>query len=264
MPDPPHSSASPADAATRGRRVLVVDDYAVNRQVVRAMLTESGYAVHEACDGEQALAALAHTSFDAVLMDCEMPVLDGYGAAAEVRRREGDGPRTPIIALTANATPQDVARARAAGMILHVPKPVTIEGLHAALDAALGTRLAAGLPAAAVAQQGGVLEPQRLAQLRRIYPGERALGEFVALVFEDSRARIEQLAKAARAGDTDAVRKAAHALQGSCSLIGAQQMVVLLTGIESRARAGEAPGEALIAALENASRAAESALPARG
>ncbi|MEY2515325.1 MAG: two-component system, sensor histidine kinase, partial [bacterium] len=182
MPDPPHNSASPADVAAGGRaRVLVVDDYAVNRQVVRAMLTEAGYAVQEACDGAQALAALALASFDAVLMDCEMPVLDGYGAAAEFRRREGDGPRTPIIALTASATPRDVARARAAGMNLHVAKPVTIERLQAALDAALGTTPAGGLPAAAVAQHGGVLEPERLAQLRRLYPGKRALGEFVAL-----------------------------------------------------------------------------------
>ncbi|MDX6679485.1 MAG: two-component system, sensor histidine kinase and response regulator [Solirubrobacteraceae bacterium] len=259
MPDPPRSSASPADAAGGLRRLLVVDDYAVNRQVVRAMLQDSGYAIQEAGDGQEALAAVGRARFDAVLMDCEMPVLDGYRAAAEIRRREGAGPRTPIIALTASARPQDAERARAAGMDLHVCKPVTIERLHAALDSALGATDTV-VPAPDVAGVGRVLEPERVAQLRRLYPDEHALHEFATLVFDDCRARIEQLATAARAGDVDAVRRAAHILQGPCSLIGARRVLALLTDIESRARDGEAPGEALIAALQDASRAAEDAL----
>ena len=261
MADPAPSSGSPAGGAASGRaRVLVVDDYAASRQVLRAMLTQSGYAVSEACDGAQALAALADASFDAVLMDCEMPVLDGYGAAAEFRRREGDRPRTPIIALTASATPQDAARARAAGMDLHVAKPVTMQRLHEALDAAIEATKAVELPMPAAAETIGVLAPAGLAQLRRVYPDERALREFVTLVVADSRARIELLAAAASAGDADAVRDAAHVLQGSCALVGAQRAAVLLRDIERRARDGTAPGEALIAEVQDALRAAHDEL----
>jgi CheY-like chemotaxis protein len=241
-------------------RVLIVDDFAVNRQLARAMLASSGYAVEEARDGEEALAAVARGRFDAVLMDCEMPVLDGYGAAAEIRRREGGGPHTPIIALTASATQADLARARAAGMDLHVAKPVTLEGLVAALDAALGLDDALQRPAASAPQIAGVLDPDRLRQLRRLYPDERALRDFAELVVGDSHARIEQLAASARAGDAAAVGPAAHALRGSCMLIGAHRVVALLTDIEARARGGEPPGEALIVALEVAHRAAQGAL----
>ena len=261
MADLPRRSAPPADGASgdlRRRCVLVVDDYAANRQVVRAMLTHSGYAVREARDGEEALAAMAQARFDAVLLDCEMPGLDGYGAAAEIRRREGDGPRTPIIALTASARRQDAERARAAGMDLHLPKPVTLQRLRYALDAVLGATCAGerSLQTPAVAHTGRELDPAGLAQLRRVYPDERDLHEFVTLVVDDTRARVELLAASAGARDPGAVRAAAHVLQGSCALIGAQRVVALLRDIERRARAGAAPGDTLIAELENALRAA--------
>jgi CheY-like chemotaxis protein len=121
-PDGPHGT------------VLVVDDLAVNRQVARMMLERGGYTVHVAEDGARALEAMRSQEYDVVLMDCEMPVLDGYEAAREIRRREAAlGRRTPIIALTASAMKGDAERALEAGMDLHVPKPIDLEQLHSAV-----------------------------------------------------------------------------------------------------------------------------------
>lgn len=233
--------------------VLLVDDYEVNRQVARVVLTRSGYAVEEASDGRQALAAMARTRFDAVLMDCEMPVLDGYGAAAEIRRREGDTRRTPIIALTASIAPADVERALAAGMDGHVAKPVVSAQLLAALDAVLGVARAPEEP---------VLDPGRLTALRRLYPDDRDLRGFADEITADARTRIAQLAVAARAGDARAAWQTAHALKASCALTGARHVVVLLADIETRGRAGEAPDAARVALLQDAYGEAATALAA--
>jgi CheY-like chemotaxis protein len=107
--------------------VLVVEDNEVNRLIAREMLRSMGLAVIEACDGEKALEQLATQGIDLILMDCQMPVMDGYAAAREIRRREQHQgrPRTPILALTANAFNEDSVRARESGMDAHISKPYT-------------------------------------------------------------------------------------------------------------------------------------------
>ncbi|TLY58291.1 MAG: response regulator, partial [Gammaproteobacteria bacterium] len=99
-------------------RVLVVEDQPLNREVANGMLTSLGLLVETAADGQQALDRLAKERFDVVLMDCEMPVMDGFSATAELRRREAEaaGTRTPIVALTADATSTGRAACLAAGM----------------------------------------------------------------------------------------------------------------------------------------------------
>ena len=107
--------------------VLVVEDNEVNRLIAREMLRSMGLAVIEACDGEKALEQLATQGIDLILMDCQMPVMDGYAAAREIRRREQEQgrPRIPILALTANAFDEDSVRARESGMDAHIAKPYT-------------------------------------------------------------------------------------------------------------------------------------------
>ena len=133
------AAAAPPAPAAPGARVLVADDNAVNQRLAALILEKAGYRVDVVADGSEAVDAVARGQYDAVLMDCEMPILDGYAAAAEIRRREGgDGHRIPIIAVTASAMAGDAERATAAGMDAHVTKPIDRRELQLALNRLLG------------------------------------------------------------------------------------------------------------------------------
>jgi CheY-like chemotaxis protein len=112
--------------------ILLAEDNPINQLVTRAMLEQLGYAVDTVENGREAVAAVAHRAYDLVLMDCHLPELDGDAATAAIRRAEaGAERRTPIIALTANARAEDVARCEAAGMDAYLAKPMTREALAA-------------------------------------------------------------------------------------------------------------------------------------
>ena len=117
--------------------VLVVEDNDVNRMIAREVLLSLGLDVIEAADGRQALTQLASNRVDLVLMDCQMPVMDGYAATQEIRKREArlGLNRLPVVALTANAFDEDAARSREAGMDAHLAKPYTREQLQQVLKA---------------------------------------------------------------------------------------------------------------------------------
>ena len=112
--------------------VLLVEDNDVNRMIARETLRSLGLSVHEASDGVEALALMERVSVDLVLMDCLMPVMDGYQTTTEIRSREAHAgsPRVPIIALTANAFDDDAARSKAVGMDAHLAKPYTRQQLR--------------------------------------------------------------------------------------------------------------------------------------
>lgn len=112
--------------------VLLVEDNDVNRMIARETLRSLGLSVHEASDGVEALALMERVSIDLVLMDCLMPVMDGYQTTAEIRSREAraGSPRVPIIALTANAFDDDAAHSKAVGMDAHLAKPYTRQQLR--------------------------------------------------------------------------------------------------------------------------------------
>jgi CheY-like chemotaxis protein len=129
-------SASQAQRPTEqhGALVLVVEDSPVNRVVAVGVLERCGYHVHVVNDGREALQALSMQRYDAVLMDCQMPDVDGYQATEELRRRERGGAyHTPVIAMTAHAMVGDRERCLAAGMDDYLSKPVRSQALAEAL-----------------------------------------------------------------------------------------------------------------------------------
>jgi signal transduction histidine kinase/ActR/RegA family two-component response regulator len=128
-----------------GLRVLVAEDNVLNRQLVVRMLEKDGHRTEAVADGAQAVARSAAERFDAILMDVEMPVLDGFGATKEIRAREATGGHRPyIIAITAHALPEDRARCLAAGMDDYLPKPIPRAELRSVLLRAGAAAAAAG------------------------------------------------------------------------------------------------------------------------
>jgi CheY-like chemotaxis protein len=128
----------PAEQARSALRILLAEDNAVNQHLARRLLEKRGHTVTVAADGCEALDALDREPFDVVLMDVQMPVMDGFEATAALRAREsGTGRHLPIIALTAHAMKGDQERCLQAGMDGYVTKPVKAETLFAAIEAAL-------------------------------------------------------------------------------------------------------------------------------
>ena len=131
MPTVPRAGAS-APAPVQSLRVLVVEDNAVNQRVARRMLERMGHAVEIAENGKIAVERCAQDVFDLVLMDCQMPVMDGLSATRELRRREASR-ALPIVAMTANAMPGDREACSEAGMDDFLSKPVTLDALSLVL-----------------------------------------------------------------------------------------------------------------------------------
>lgn len=120
-------------------RVLIVDDHPTNREVARLMLAPLGCDIFEAVDGIEAVEMASTSPFDLILMDVRMPRMDGLAATQAIRALDGAFGRTPILAVTADAMPEDAARCLAAGMDGHVAKPLTHASLFAAIDAVMGS-----------------------------------------------------------------------------------------------------------------------------
>jgi CheY-like chemotaxis protein len=133
-------SASTGDEA-EGGRLLLAEDNLINQKVVIAMLSSGGYRVDTVVNGAEAVKAVAANGYDAVLMDCQMPELDGYEATAAIRALEGPGRLTPIIAVTAGAREDDAKRCLAMGMDAYISKPVSKD----ALVALVGRTIASGI-----------------------------------------------------------------------------------------------------------------------
>ena len=237
------SAAEPATArASDGHRsrILVVEDNPVNQLVAEGMLSALGHAVTTADDGLAALELLQDETFDAVLMDVQMPRLDGYAATREIRARAGVGPRIPVIAMTAAAVEGERERCLAAGMDDFLTKPVDLATLTAVLD----TWLPQATSAPATAAAG--LDLDRIDELRDLDPGDttyldRAIGNFVA----NSPGTLAAIREACATGDAATLRQVAHKLAGGALNLGVTpagriaQQIELVADTGSTAAAAE-------------------------
>lgn len=220
-------AAVPADQGFRGRRILVADDNLVNQQVALRMLEKLGCETAVAMDGRQAIEMQHAYRYDLILMDCEMPNLDGFQATVHIRATEER--RTPIIALTANTGQGEREQCLAAGMDDFLAKPIRPRLLR--------ETLARWLPAASEAMPVQQTDNgDELETVRDMFGKDFA--ELAALYRNDSPPRLVALRHAHAAGDGLQVAKVAHALSGSSASIGATALSALCKALETQAKAG--------------------------
>src|SRR5581483_8144689 len=228
------------------QRVLVVEDNEINQRVAAGILTKLGYPFDLVHDGREAVTAVASRRYGAVLMDCQMPGMDGYEATAEIRRTEGNGEGVPIIAMTAAAMEGDRERALAAGMNDYVTKPVD----GAALDAALA-RWVVPMDGAATSDaddDGAVVDRKPLSTLAQLDADgtEGLLASLVEVFGAEAPKRLAAMREQLAAGDAKGLEETAHTLKGTSATLGAVVVADVSRELEMLARSGALAGGAVM------------------
>jgi two-component system, sensor histidine kinase and response regulator len=249
------------ETSARRLKVLLAEDNAVNQKLAVRLLEKYGHTVTVAGNGREALAALEREPFDVVLMDVQMPELDGYETTAIIREREqATGKHLPIIATTAHAMKGDRERCLAAGMDRYVSKPVQAQDLLQAIEAILpaagagagtpaGPHTGDGADAAAGAGAGEVVD--RAEALRHTDGDGELLRELVELFLASLPSEMGALRDALARGDCRAVERVAHSLKGSVGNFAAAPAFEAAMELEERSRAGDLAGaERAMAHLE--------------
>ena len=223
-------SAGEAVAAAPGR-ILIAEDNYVNRMYVERLLTRMGHTVTTAVNGEEVLARYEHGRFDAILMDCQMPVRDGYDTTRELRRLEGEAGvgRIPIVAMTAAATEEIRIKCLEAGMDDYLTKPLA--------DTELERVLALWLPGGSRSAAGTMLDGSRLERLRSLFPGGEATTMLVRIANEVTN-ELARLDTSLADGDYESAASAAHSIRGSAQMIGADRLADAASAAELAMRDG--------------------------
>jgi len=245
-------------AGLKGARILLVEDNPVNREVALELLGRAGAMVSVAANGQLALDALRRASFDAVLMDCQMPVLDGYATTRELRRdplfRD-----LPVIAMTANAMVGDREKALAAGMNDHIAKPINVSEMFSTIARWVPPRTAAvAAPAGDIDIHAAGLALADVPGLNaqaglQSAMGDAALYRRLLRMFRDQQVDFQQRFQQARSeGDLGAARRIAHDMKSSAAFLGAHAVERAATALEEACmRGADDPGidsEAMVVA----------------
>jgi CheY-like chemotaxis protein len=224
-------------------RILLAEDNIVNQKVALRLLGQMGYRADVAANGLEAIEAVERQTYDVVLMDVQMPELDGFEASREIGRRWGAGQRPRIVAMTANAMQGDRELCEAAGMDDYVAKPIRVEELVAALarsrrrpDVAAREGTVAGAAAGSAAIDQAVFGGLAAAM------GEAFVAELIDTFVDDGRELLAALGRALDQRDLDAFRRAAHSLKSNGETLGATGLAALARELEARARAGSLAG----------------------
>ena len=234
------AAAQSAHKMSRVRRVLLVEDNPVNQEVAQAMLQELGVEAVSAWSGEEALEKLAADRFEVVLMDCQMPRLDGYATTSRFRdwEKEQQCARTPIVALTANALTGDAEKCFAAGMDRYLSKPFTSDQLYQVLESCVADSAAAD---SEVKVETAVLDRQALGRIQALHRpgGPNLLAKVLGLYSSSSLALTDAIRTAAMSNDAESIRQAAHALKSSSANVGAMAFAELCKDVEVAAAQGK-------------------------
>lgn len=213
------------------RHVLVVDDNAINRSVAGGMLEKLGHHVSFAVGGHEAVAAAKRGPFDLILMDIQMPEMNGYEATAQIRKEESAIPRhTPIIAMTAHAGPEDRAKCLAEGTDEYVSKPISQAKLRVVIEAVFSAQEIATSLSPSSTEDAGFSGAYLLDQ----FDGDHDLfGRVVSTFKENTPGLAALLSRALEAEDYDAATRIAHTLAGSLANIGATKAARIAREIET-------------------------------
>ena len=233
-------------------RILLAEDNVVNQKVALRLLAQMGYRADVAANGLEAIEAVARQTYDVVLMDVQMPELDGFEASREINRRWPGGQRPRIVAMTANAMQGDRELCVAAGMDDYVAKPIRVEELVGALGrvpshraAAMPTAAAAGSEDAAPFTTGAGGEIDRAVLDRLVATtGGPFVAELIDTFGEDARELLAALRQTLATQDVDGFRRAAHSLKSTAESLGASALGALARELETQARAGSLEGAA--------------------
>jgi len=221
----------------RRLRVLVAEDNPVNQEVAVGMLEREGHRTAVAVNGREALALLEGQAFDLVLMDVQMPELDGFETTAAIREQEKTtGAHLPIIAVTAHAMKGDAERCLAAGMDSYLSKPLDAHELRRVLASLGRERPSRAAPAKDAVPGHGPLDESKV--LDRVGGDRQALARLVRLFAADSRTLMTRVHAAVKTGEAAELRAAAHALKGSVSNFAAPAAAAAAARLQQIAEGG--------------------------
>jgi PAS domain S-box-containing protein len=260
----PPAGPSVAGSATR-LRVLVAEDHSTNQRVMLRLLHHLGCEADLAADGQQAVAAVRQRPYDVVLMDIQMPELDGVQAAREIVRQRGTDGLPRIIAMTANAMPGDREAYLDAGMDGYLAKPIELADLAEALAQTTARAHVQPLLPRSTTNGEPVLDHARLEHLRAIQDDNQPtlVRELIDQFIIESADHVQRLGDAYAAGDARGLRALAHRFLSATQNIGAQRLAAVCAEVESAARRNELAAAAhLVTALADERQRAHEALAA--
>jgi signal transduction histidine kinase/CheY-like chemotaxis protein/HPt (histidine-containing phosphotransfer) domain-containing protein len=228
-------------------RILVAEDTEINRELVSELLTKRGHSVITAADGIEALAALEHNSFDVVLMDEEMPRMNGLDATRTIRKMEtSTGRHLRVVGFTGNATDEDSRRCLNAGMDAFLAKPVHMDRLYQVVESEVEasqqitqTESAPDTPTPASAKPPAAEDESAATHLHRATGGNKKLQRSLIKTFlADAPKTLSRIRCAIDKKDAQKLAGAAHALKGSLAIFGAAKAVSMARGLEAMGRSG--------------------------
>jgi signal transduction histidine kinase/CheY-like chemotaxis protein len=225
-----------------GNRILLAEDNVVNQKVATRLLENLDYRVEVVADGRAAVAAWQSGKFDLILMDCQMPQMDGYEATREIRKLEDGACRIPIVALTAHAMKGDEEKCRAAGMDDYLSKPIDRIKLDACLQGLLPSTSSTGLTLA-IQDTSAAFESSKHpvdwpALLASIEGDEAFVRELIDVFIATGDGMLVEIAMALRTDDTDSLRESAHTLKGASANMRASAVTAAAAELESAAGSG--------------------------